>query len=264
MSTISVPNTFTTGDSVTAAKLNANNTTIYNEFNGNIENANIKAGAAIVPTKLDLANGISITQTKTTGNAITITRDLTSASTDSAVVQITQDNSGDDQSAVAIKNDGTGPGLLVSQVGTLADYHNAFKVSTGAAQTNVGAYLAFILQDNASSTVQALTVRDDGTGGCLWLNQDGNGIALSIDSEATTSAALYIASAVNNDQFVFLIKDASNVNCYWGFYRNTDVHRDAVMRLGGSYIWVDSTGDLRVNEGQPTSDTDGTVVGSQS
>lgn len=34
--------------------------------------------------------------------------------------------------------------------------------------------------------------------------------------------------------------------------------------LRGSYIWVDATGDLRIKTSAPTSDTDGTVVGTQS
>lgn len=36
------------------------------------------------------------------------------------------------------------------------------------------------------------------------------------------------------------------------------------FRLGAYYLWVDSTGDLRIKSGAPTSDTDGTVVGTQS
>lgn len=34
--------------------------------------------------------------------------------------------------------------------------------------------------------------------------------------------------------------------------------------LGTYHIWVDSTGDLRIKNGQPTGDTDGTIVGTQS
>lgn len=34
--------------------------------------------------------------------------------------------------------------------------------------------------------------------------------------------------------------------------------------LGSYALWVDSTGDLRIKSGAPTSDTDGTVVGTQS
>ena len=35
------------------------------------------------------------------------------------------------------------------------------------------------------------------------------------------------------------------------------------LRLGSYYLWVDSTGDLRIKSSAPTSDTDGTVVGTQ-
>lgn len=38
----------------------------------------------------------------------------------------------------------------------------------------------------------------------------------------------------------------------------------APLQLGPNRLWVDSTGDLRVKTSDPTSDTDGTVVGSQS
>lgn len=36
------------------------------------------------------------------------------------------------------------------------------------------------------------------------------------------------------------------------------------LKLGSYVLWVDSTGDLRIKFGTPTSDTDGTIVGTQS
>ena len=36
------------------------------------------------------------------------------------------------------------------------------------------------------------------------------------------------------------------------------------LKLGSYYLWVDSTGDLRIKSSAPSSDTDGTVVGTQS
>lgn len=36
------------------------------------------------------------------------------------------------------------------------------------------------------------------------------------------------------------------------------------LMLGAYYLWVDATGDLRIKSGAPTSDTDGTIVGTQS
>jgi hypothetical protein len=38
----------------------------------------------------------------------------------------------------------------------------------------------------------------------------------------------------------------------------------APIQIGTYYLWVDTTGDLRIKNGAPTSDTDGTVVGTQS
>lgn len=38
----------------------------------------------------------------------------------------------------------------------------------------------------------------------------------------------------------------------------------AHLVLGDYHIWVDGTGDLRINEGAPESATDGAVIGSQS
>lgn len=35
------------------------------------------------------------------------------------------------------------------------------------------------------------------------------------------------------------------------------------LRLGAYYLWVDATGDLRIKSGAPTTDLDGTVVGTQ-
>ena len=52
MSLISKPFTFSAGGTIVAAEHNSNFDTIYNAFNGNIDNANIGASAAIVDTKL--------------------------------------------------------------------------------------------------------------------------------------------------------------------------------------------------------------------
>lgn len=38
---------------------------------------------------------------------------------------------------------------------------------------------------------------------------------------------------------------------------------NGTLRLGAYHLWVDSTGDLRIKNGAPSSDTDGTVVGTQ-
>jgi len=52
MSLINKPNTFTVGATIIASEHNSNFDTIYNDYNGNITNDNIAAGAGIVDTKL--------------------------------------------------------------------------------------------------------------------------------------------------------------------------------------------------------------------
>jgi hypothetical protein len=52
MGTITRGYSYTSGNTITAAENEANETTLYNEFNGNIDNANIKASAGIAESKL--------------------------------------------------------------------------------------------------------------------------------------------------------------------------------------------------------------------
>lgn len=52
MGTITRPYTYTAGNTITASQNESNETTLYNEFNGNIDNANIKSSAAIVESKI--------------------------------------------------------------------------------------------------------------------------------------------------------------------------------------------------------------------
>jgi len=63
MGTVSKPNTFTASTTIASAEVNANFDTIYDEFNGNIDNDNIDAAAAIARTKL--ANGSNILEENT-------------------------------------------------------------------------------------------------------------------------------------------------------------------------------------------------------
>jgi hypothetical protein len=52
MALISKPNTFSAGQSIIASQHNSNFDTIYSDYNGNIDNSNIAAGAGIEGSKL--------------------------------------------------------------------------------------------------------------------------------------------------------------------------------------------------------------------
>ncbi len=56
MALVTKANTFSSGATIFASEHNTNFDTIYNEFNGNIVNANIGSAAAIENSKLNLAS----------------------------------------------------------------------------------------------------------------------------------------------------------------------------------------------------------------
>ncbi len=55
MALITIPNSFSAGATIVASEHNDNFSTIADDYNGNITNANVAAGAAIVGSKLNLA-----------------------------------------------------------------------------------------------------------------------------------------------------------------------------------------------------------------
>lgn len=58
MSLIVIPNTFSAGAVIIASQHNSNFSTIYTDYNGNIDNTNIATTAAIAYSKLNLTSGI--------------------------------------------------------------------------------------------------------------------------------------------------------------------------------------------------------------
>lgn len=146
----------------------------------------------------------------------------------------------------------TDDGLEINQNAVLAPDQHALKVYSNTSQIN--APLALIKNDASGSNQAALFVENDGTGNCLTINQDGSGTALSIDTEVANDGV-----ALNID-----LPGATGTGAFQ-VVRNTDVTSGAVcLRLGSGYLWVDATGDLRVSPTNPSSDTGGVVVGSQS
>ena len=69
MSLINLPYTFSTGNTIIAAQHNSNNSTIYNDYNGNISDNNISAAAGIEYTKLALTGTIKQSDMLSTFNS---------------------------------------------------------------------------------------------------------------------------------------------------------------------------------------------------
>jgi len=117
--------------------------------------------------------------------------------------------------------------------------------------------------ENSASAGSGYTIKaiNAGTAEGILIDQNGNGKALNIDSEATTEPAIQIDHNLNNDQnSLKILHNGSNA---FFIIRNTDLNDNVVMKLGNSHLWVDATGDLRISATYPSADTSGTVVGTQ-
>ena len=78
MGTITKTKTWADNDNVTFTDINGNFDTVYNEFNGNIDNTNIKSAAGISASKLD-ATVVTTTGSQTLSNK-TLTKPIVNGS----------------------------------------------------------------------------------------------------------------------------------------------------------------------------------------
>jgi len=129
--TIVKPNTFVSGTIIDPSQVNSNFDTIYNEFNGSIENINIDAAAAIVASKLSLT---------TIAEAITIT------TADDTVLTL-NNSSGGRPIFVALNNGTT----------VLAILNGGQTQITALSGSNIPLTI-----DNGSSTGSIFTIKDAG------------------------------------------------------------------------------------------------------
>ena len=160
-----------------------------------------------------------ITQTATSGNGLWVYRNLASASTDSPLIFIEQDEAGDDQTTLFIQQDGTGDGIFVDQNGnglgmiihsdatTATNY--GLKVLTGTGATagyfesdntyiklasadasSSGAFLVFRDAVSATTTASVVKIIQDNTGddqNTLNIQNDGTGVAIALSGAGNQS-----------------------------------------------------------------------------
>lgn len=145
---------------------------------------------------VQIADGgrVLLTPTATSGAALSVVRDLASASTDWPVVDLIQENSGDDQPLLQLRQDGTGNivtfkdgvntvfqvqdgGLVViNQVGTTGI---GFSVNRNLAAASTNNVVAEFVQDNTGDDQAVLRVQQDGTGAIVEL-YDGATLVFSV------------------------------------------------------------------------------------
>ena len=171
MATITKNFTFSAGATIVAADHNSNFDTIYNDYNGNITNANISASAAIVASKLSLA---TIAQTMAMSSvAINWAKGSDIASATTTDIGAMSGNYGDVTGTTTITGLGTvqaGTFRVVRFTGALTLTHNA----TSLLLPNNASNITTAANDTAGFVSLA-----SGNWKCVWY-QKYNGQALAV------------------------------------------------------------------------------------
>lgn len=184
---------------------------------------------------------------------------------------INQNDVTNDPDGVVINNATEGRGLLINQTGN----GNAIRI-VSTSTTNKGVYL----QLNNLTTATGFHVLHQGTsltgdlvrfeasvggssGRVLYIRNAGSNTAVEIQNRTSgTELCLDLDHNGADESAGFrLIEPAGGV---FEIYRVDTVQANIVLKLGRDFLWFDATRDLRTNASIPDSDTDGTVIGSQS
>lgn len=166
-----------------------------------------------------------------------------------------------DNNAVSLDIDSEATTVTVMSCETQNTDGNVFLFRNNGVHADSGNYVLNVVQEHSSSVGGLSLFRNDGSGAAILVDQNGDAKSLNIDSEATTATCIQYDANINND--VYSIMGNHNGSIAWGIRKNTDVNTNCCLRLGNYWLWVDSTGDLRIDSTYPGSDTAGTVVGTQ-
>ena len=131
---------------------------------------------------------------------------ITIADTDNQTLTITNNDTTNNQIPFYVNNFGTGTAAQFVQRASSAGSSGAVNIESVVAQTTSSSMLLRIVQATGS-TQTAVHLQNAGTGNGLLIDQNGNGVSLNIDSEATTATVVNIAS-VNTSGVVLDVRNA--------------------------------------------------------
>jgi len=169
--------------------------------------------------------------------------------------------------ALRVRQDGIGNGVFIDQNGdycalnvdaesstvsaiqiladNLTTATGLYLRSNSASHSN---YLQYLFTNNASASATTLGVRNQGTGNGIFVDQDGNGIALNIDSECTTGHVIYASGdqATSANVIVGYTNSASfNGNAIYGLVDNPSATGNAGAFYNdgtGNAVFIDQNG----------------------
>lgn len=199
MGLITKPNTFSAGAVIIASEHNSNFDVIYNEFNGNISNANIDANAAIVDTKLaQITTANKVSTSAITNDSLDVT-DITMDESSSAP------STGADEGVIYTKESGGKTELFFREE---SDGTEVQITSNGTVGT--GKLLQSVIATNVTSSTLSTSVPQDDT------------IPQITEGDQILSRAITPGSTSNN-LMITVVGVFGNADAVMSLY-NTDIH----------------------------------------
>jgi len=251
------------------------NTISSTDTNGDINLSPDGTGTVVINTDIDFdninINGNTISSTSggmvlqplsgqvlsidQDGNVVSLDIDTEATTADAINIQantLTTGNAIDVAGAAAVT---TGSVLIAAVTGTTRTDGELLDISHvgNSVAANAGGIAKFLSNDSDTGARNVLEVvnehasatgavnaafRQDSTGNNIFVNQDGNGIGINIDSEATTAATIAVdADAMTTGDAVTVTADALTTGSY------LTATCASTARTGGALIDVSATGD---------------------
>jgi len=198
MTLITKPNTYVANQPAVAAQVNANEDTIYSDYNGNITNVNISGSAAIDSSKLAQI----ISAAKVSGAALTLLTSIPSGAglipsaninTQFKLITTTYDIS-TASGTVTIAGAGFTPRLAI--ILSTVDNTQAFSIGFDDATIRYGVWnqtnASFVMGRLDTASIGIIASGGSVAGNFTSFNSDGGVIAFAKSSSPTGTAALYI------------------------------------------------------------------------
>ena len=237
MSIIVKPNTFSAGATIVASEHNDNFDTLFNDYNGNINNANIKANAAIDDTKLaQITTADKVHGTSLTGLASISTAVGTIPTTNIPNIDLAASGTGGVTGTLAIGNGGTGAtiasdaanAILPAQTGSSGTYlttnatNVSWKTPAIAYSTGFGNWAAATVNTATQATTDGIIVG--------WIDNASEEYNMTIKTDSsnppttvrvtlrTVTAAVTDASfccPVKKDDYYLITETTGTVNAFW-------------------------------------------------
>jgi len=194
-------------ESTTASVINIQGNTVTTGYIFNAANANALTTGGF----LNLTSSSASTSTRTLVN---ILNDNTLA-TGATVLKVRQDAA---QTALFVDQNGNGIGLNVASDATTADAINVnadslttgrgLDVASNSSSASARDLVRIVNDNSAASGTKCLRITQDANNDGIFIDGNGNGIALDIDSEATSNSSIRITAAATSGDIFAVTADS--------------------------------------------------------